>query len=137
MLTTFWKLPMPSAALARGGPEFEERPGRELGLRLAFQTDAGDRATLLVFEGVEGFKTTYGRARGVAMLEAHERLLELGATPWLHELSANLRWKQEDPTGLAHLMINFAEGPCYEVICRGFRLEDGARPPRPTPRPRS
>lgn len=35
----------------------------------------------------------------------------------------NLRQHGADATGLTHLMINFEDGPCYEVICRSHRLE--------------
>jgi hypothetical protein len=80
---------------------------------------------VLVFEGVEAFKVTHYHARSDAMLEAYARLIDLGRTPWLSEVCANLERHRDDrgTTGLAHLMINFDDGPCYEVVCRSYRIE--------------
>jgi hypothetical protein len=50
-------------------------------------------------------------------------LVDLGETEWLSEVAASLQQHHEDTTGLVHLMINFDDGPCYEVICRSHRLE--------------
>lgn len=125
MPTTLWQLPVPSTALEGGGPVFQKRPRREVALRMSYETDAGEQELALVFEGVEAFKATYYRARGDSMLESYDRLTDLGRTSWLSEVSTNLRRHGDDPSGLAHLMINFDDGPCYELICRSHRL-DGA-----------
>ena len=124
---TLWQLPVPSTALLDGGPVFEKRPRREIALRMSYETDAGVEVVALVFERVEAFKVTYDRARGDWMLEAYDRLVDLGQTSWLGELSANLKQHGTDATGLAHLIINFDDGPCYEVICRSHRLTPPAK----------
>lgn len=123
MNKTIWALPVPSTALLEGGPEFEKRPRRELALRMSYETDDGARAVVLVFEGVEALKITYDRARGKEMLEAYDCLLDCGETSWLEELRGNLRHHGGNEEGLVHLMINFDDGPCYEVACRFHRLE--------------
>lgn len=123
MAKTLWQIPVPSTALLDGGPVFEKRPRRALALRMSYETDEGERVVALVFEGVEAFKVAYDRARGDWMLEAYDRLVDLGQTAWLAETSGNLRHHGEDTDGLRHLMINFDDGPCYEVICRSHRLE--------------
>jgi hypothetical protein len=61
------------------------------------------------------------------MLEAYDRLIDLGQSRWLGEIARNLEQHGEDTMGLSHLMINFDDGPCYEMICRSHRLEALAR----------
>jgi len=123
MAKTLWHLPVPSTALLDGGPVFEKRARREVALRMSYETDDGEQVVALVFEGVEAFKVTYDRARGDSMLEAYDLLADQGQTSWLSEVSGNLKQHGGDVVGLAHLIINFDDGPCYEVICRSRRLE--------------
>lgn len=124
---TLWQLPVPSTALLDGGPVFEKRPRREVALRMMYETDEGEQVVALVFDGVEALKVTYDRARGDRMLEAYDRLVDQEQTAWLDEISGNLKQHGGDVVGLTHLMINFDDGPCYEVICRSHRLESVAR----------
>lgn len=127
MAKTIWQLPVPSTALLDGGPVFEKRARREIALRMSYETDDGVDVVALVFEGVEAFRVTYDRARGDWMLEAYVRLVDLGQTSWLSEISGNLTQHGADAAGLAHLIINFDDGPCYEVICRSHRLEPATK----------
>jgi hypothetical protein len=122
MAKMLWQLPVPSTALL-GDPVFEIRLRREVALRMSYETDEGERVVALVFDGVEALKVTYYRARGDGMREAYDRLVDQGQTAWLGEISGNLKQHGGDAIGLAHLMINFDDGPCYEVICRSHRLE--------------
>lgn len=101
----------------------EKRLGREVALRMAYETETEVREVALIFEGVEAFRVTYDRARGDAMLEAYDCLLSLGRTPWLVDVSENLERHGASPIGLDHLIINFDDGPCYEVICRSHRID--------------
>jgi hypothetical protein len=57
------------------------------------------------------------------MAEAYDRLIDRGVTAWLADVVANLGLYDQDASGLVHLMINFDDGPCYEFLCRGFRVE--------------
>lgn len=123
MARTLWQLPVPSTALIGGGPVFEKRVRREVALRMAYETEAGEQAVAVVFEGVEAFKVTYDRARCDSMHEALDRLTDQGETSWLGEVSGSLRHHGVAATGLAHMRINFDDGPCYEVICTSYRLE--------------
>jgi hypothetical protein len=123
MAKTLWQLPVPSTALLDGGPVFEKRLGREITLRMSYETEESVQAVVLVFAGVEAFKVTYDRARGDWMLEAYDRLVDQGQTSWLGEITGNLRQHGADAAALTHLIINFDDGPCYEVICRSHRLE--------------
>jgi hypothetical protein len=131
MTQTLWRLPVPSTALLDGGPVLEKRAHREVALRMSYESDAGVQVTALVFEGVEAFKVTYDRARGDWMLEAYDRLLSHGESAWLGEISGNLKRHGGEAAALAHLMINFDDGPCYEVVCRSHRLD--VRPGYPIP----
>jgi hypothetical protein len=122
-----WQLPVPSTALLDGGPVFEERMGREIALRISYETEDEVETVALVFVGVEAYKVTYDRARGDEMLEAYDRLLDQGETSWLGEITGNLRQHGADAATLTHMIINFDDGPCYEVICRSHRLESATQ----------
>ena len=93
---------------------------------MAHEDGTGIRRIALVFDGVEAYKTTYYHARGPETLEAYDRLVSLGATSWLAEISACLERYGDSLAGLEHLMIDFDDGPCYEMICRGHHLERSA-----------
>ena len=123
MITTLWNLPVPSNALLDGGPVLEKRPRRELALCMGYEVDDGQKKIALVLEGVEAFKVTYYRARSDSMLTAHDRLVDLGRTTWLDEVTSNLAHHGADTYGLTHVMVNFDDGPCYEVICRSHHIE--------------
>jgi hypothetical protein len=82
------------------------------------------QTSTLVFEGVEAFKGTYFRARDRAMLDAYDRVVDSGSTPWLQTIVANLQRNGESWQGLTHFMITFDDGPTYEFIARGFRIDD-------------
>jgi hypothetical protein len=127
MAKTLWQLPVPSTALLDGGPVLEKRPGREVALRMSYETDEGGQVVALVFEGVEAFKVTYDRARGDWMLKAYDCLMDTQLPSWLSEIIGNLRQHGGDTSGLSHLIINFDDGPCYEVICRSHRLESATK----------
>ncbi|MFO0631444.1 MAG: hypothetical protein U0168_01200 [Nannocystaceae bacterium] len=127
MAKTLWQLPVPSTALLDGGPTFEKRPRREVGLRMSYEHDDRVDVVGLLFEGVEAIKITFDRARSDSMLEAYDRLMDQGQTSWLDEVVENLSRHGADSTGLAHLIVNFDDGPCYEVICRSYRLESATK----------
>ena len=67
MPTTLWNLPVPSTALLGAGltREASRSRGRD---QLAHETDEGSREIVVVFEGVEAFKSTYYRAGDASML---------------------------------------------------------------------
>lgn len=117
-----WELPVPSSSLG-GGPEFTMRPGRLVALRIAHEAFDGDEACVeLTFDGVEAFRVTHRRARHPSMREAYDRLIERRATPWLDEVRALLESDGGDARGLAHYVINFDDGPCYEVLARSWQV---------------
>jgi hypothetical protein len=61
------------------------------------------------------------------MLEAYDKLVDRAPSAWLDEVCANLRTNGTNGAqaqGLRHLMINFDDGPAYEVVCRSFCVED-------------
>jgi hypothetical protein len=78
----------------------------------------------MVFENGEALKCTYYNARTLAMVKlAYDCVVDLGMGNWLAEIRTLLTATKVDPTGLRHLMIYFDEGPCYEFVCRSFRVE--------------
>jgi hypothetical protein len=120
-----WTLPVPSTAILDGGPVFEERLGREVVLRFSYEgSDDARRTSSVVFRGVEAYKCTYYRARDASMLEAYDKLVDRGPSAWLDEVSANLKKNGADTQGLVHLLINFDDGPAYEIVCRAFGVEE-------------
>lgn len=78
-----------------------------------------------MFQGVEAFKWTYLTALAAAHIQAYDKIVDCGSTVWLGDVSANLRRRSLKAEGLVHLMITFDDGPCYETVCRSFRIEEG------------
>jgi hypothetical protein len=116
-----WTLPFPSSGLS--GVDFEKLPGR----RCSLACDDGEgSAARLVFEGVEAFKCTYHNACTLEMVETYDKLADLGRTSWLDSVRRQLAGSGADVDSLRHLMIYFDDGPCYEFICRGFRVGEEA-----------
>ena len=113
-----WKLPFPSSGLS--GVDFQKLPGRVC----ALTCDDGENSPVrVVFEGVEAFKCTHLKACTVEMVETYDRLSDLGRTEWLESVREQVSVFGEDVDALRHLMIFFDDGPCYEFICRGFKVE--------------
>jgi len=127
MSMILWDLPVASTALLDAGPVLEVRPRRLIALRMAFEVIDGEREATLLFEGVEAYRVTHYRARSDAMLAAYDRLIDLGASEWLADVREALITHGGDATGLAHLQINFDDGPCFEFICRTHRVEERRR----------
>lgn len=134
MATKLWEIPVPSTALIHG-PALTTGPGREVAIAMTYETPGSDGKTtrVVAFRGVEAFRVTYYRARSDSMLDAYDALVDLGPTAWLAEVCANLAKHAADAAGLAHLMLNFDDGPCYEVLCRSHvvatteRAQDAAQ----------
>jgi hypothetical protein len=85
--------------------------------------DAPERIAL-IFEGVEAFQFSYLLACTPAMLDAYAKLVDRGSTEWLTSIqSAVSRNGGAFSPQLKHLMILFDDGPCYEAVCRSFRIE--------------
>ncbi len=125
-LIVLWTLPVPSTSLLDGGPAFEKRLGRDVAIRFSYESEDDSRSSgALVFQGVEAFRCTYHRARDASMLEAYDKLVDRGSSAWLEEICGNLMRNGGDARGLLHLMIDFDDGPAYEVVCRSFRVENG------------
>ncbi len=119
-----WTLPVPSTALLDGGPVFEKRLGREVGLRFSYEgEDDARRSGSVIFQGVEAFKCTYYLARDASMLDAYDKLVDRGSSAWLEDVRTNLKRNGGDAQGLVHFMIGFDDGPTYEVVCRSFCVE--------------
>jgi hypothetical protein len=116
-----WKLPFPSSGLS--GVYFQMLLGRSCALVC---DDDENSPVRIVFDGVEAFKCTYHNSCTVEMVETYDRLSDLGRTPWLDSVRRQLSRSGETVEALRHLMIYFDDGPCYEFICRGFRVEDEA-----------
>lgn len=135
MSNILWTLPFPSSS---GNTTFAALPKRDAAI-IAEGDDDGEAITLrIVFEKVEAFKCTHYRARTPEMRIAYDKIVDLGETSWLTEVRNQLR-QNGDPVEssaspgtlkkLAHLMINFDDGPCYEFICRSYRVEQLAIDP--------
>lgn len=119
-----FRLAQPSSGLS-SGPDLAQLPKRVL--RISYADEGADGAPVehrIVFSGTEAFRVTYYEARGEAMLAAYDRLVDCGRTVWLSEVEQILVQRSASRAGqLVHYMINFDDGPCYEVLATGYRLE--------------
>jgi hypothetical protein len=121
---TLWELPVPSTAILGSGPRFEKRQGRVCALVFDIEEKDDQTASIqIVFTGVEAFKCTYFNACEVDALKAYDKLVDRGRTEWLANVEHNLTRMADAASGLAHLMIYFDDGPCYEFVCRGFEIK--------------
>lgn len=121
-----WTLPVPSTALLHGCT-FEKLPWRTCALTCEYE-DEGDRviSLRLLFEGVEAFKCTYGEACTLEMIRtAYDKVVDLGSSEWLSAVREQVgSYGDRKVEELKHLMIYVDDGPCYEFICRTFRVEE-------------
>jgi hypothetical protein len=125
MAEPLWTLPVPSTALFHG-VVFQKLLGRTCSLSCDYEDEDEDDKVVslqLLFDGVEAFKCTYYRACSLEMIEAYDKLTDLGCTEWLNDVKMQLDDSGEDTSELRHLTIYFDDGPCYEFICRSFRVE--------------
>lgn len=56
------------------------------------------------------------------MVEAYDKVVDCGETKWLNSIKKQLAEYKDNTSDLRHLMIYFDAGPCYEFICRSFRV---------------
>jgi hypothetical protein len=124
MVAELWIVP-PTSLLTE--PVFTPLLKRRCEMSFDFEgdDDGKPKKIRLLFEGVEAYKCTYLFSCAPEMFElAYGKLLDLGATPWLAELSKRYQSYCESirsvPHRLKHLMICFDDGPCYEIVCKGF-----------------
>ena len=129
MSKTLWTLPVPTAAILGAGATLDDKGGREVALSFSYETESDAVCDVaLVVVGVEAYRVTYHHAIEPSALEAYDRFIDRGATAWLDEVRANLRRSGDEHTSLFHAMILLDDGPCYEFICRGHRIESSERP---------
>ena len=117
-MPVLWKLPFPSSGLS--GVEFQQLARRSCSLAC---DDGENRPVRIVFDCVEAFKCTYHNACTVEMIETYDKLSDVGRTGWLESIRRQLSDFGEEVEALRHLMIYFDDGPCFEFICREFRVE--------------
>jgi hypothetical protein len=119
-----WQLPVAASALLHS-PEFVVLARRECALKLLIEDEDGTpKAITLQFAGVESYKCTYRTSCTASMFDlAYGKLVSLDST-WLDELRNVGRTNQATINALQHLMITFDDGPCYEIICRSWNIND-------------
>lgn len=117
---------MPATALTRG-PVLAQLPKRQCEVSFHIESeDGGEKRVAVVLEGVEGYKCTHLSSLSTEMISsAYGKLVRLGGTPWLAEVStlynSYCASARQTPKELQHLMLCFDDGPCYEAICTGFK----------------
>lgn len=130
MSKILWTLPFPSSS---GSTTLSVLPKRGLAITAEGVDEPESITVRIVFEKVEAYKCTYYMARIPEMQIAYDKIVDLGETNWLTEVKNQLRQYGDlvisSPSHgpldqLAHLMINFDDGPCYEFISRNFRVEE-------------
>lgn len=123
-MTELWQLPVAASALLTS-PEFVVLPRRECEMRLSIEGEDGDPVVLaLRFSGVEVYKCTFLTSCTADMFNlAYGRLVSLDSN-WLDEVRKTGKKSPEAVESLRHLMITFDDGPCYELICRSWKVNN-------------
>lgn len=121
MAEIVWKTTTPSTAFHKG-VVFSKLSGRKCSLEYSYEgeEDSSVISEKLVFGEVESFKCTYFSACSIEMIEAYDKIIDVGSSNWLAEIKHNLSETEADSSDLKHFRIYFDDGPCYEFICRSF-----------------
>jgi hypothetical protein len=119
-----WQLPVAASALLHS-PEFVVLQCRECASRLSFEGDDGStKAIALPFNGVESYKCTFMTSCTAAVFNfAYGKLVSFNST-WLDDVRSTGKKDQVTIDALQHLMVTFDDGPCYEIICRSWSIND-------------
>ncbi len=124
MIETVWTLPVTSTGLDYEA-DFQMLAGRACSLTCGYAIDDNRAVKLnLLFDGVEAFKCTHYHACTLDMIEAYDEVVDRGSTEWLGSIRERLSRYDENVSKLRHLMIYFDDGPCYEFICKEFRVAE-------------
>jgi hypothetical protein len=131
MAQTLGTLPVASTALL-SGVTFQMLLRRACALLCEYEDNNDDIVSLeLLFDGVESFRCTYMGACTVEMIRtAYGKVVDIGSTEWLtviRDRLVNSGYGSQNIEEVKHLMIYFEDGPCYEFICRSFRVEESAK----------
>ena len=127
------ELPVPSSWFITG-PKLEVRPRRTCVLAFTYEGEDANASIVgsqIIFEEVMAFKCTYLWGCSSEMIElGYDRLVDLGPTDWLKEIASVAVRVGNNVPKLHHLMIMFDDGPCYEFISKGYRMENLPRAPK-------
>ena len=95
-------------------------------MRYQYEGDDAVISQKMIFDGVEAFRCAYYRAVSADMIKiAYNRVVDLETTAWLSEIEDRLGYESKNNGSLRHLAVYFDDGPCYEFICKVFRVEIG------------
>lgn len=100
---------------ASASPTLRELPGRIVELHCG--------GSIVRFLAVQAYRVTQRDAMDGALFAAAEgAVVDRGATSWLAETEPHLDVRLWGPRDLRHLMVCPAGGPCYEFLCRDFKV---------------
>ena len=121
-----WKLPASSTDLI-DGPHLAELSKRHVRIWFRYDDDGETLNSEILFEGVEAFKCTYMTSVAVNLINvAYNKLVDMGKTTWLDDVmlinSEYIKHTGQNLPTLRHLAIYFDDGPCYEVVCKTFKI---------------
>jgi hypothetical protein len=123
MMNVLWKMPVSLDSLT-GVSGLRELMGRSCLLVLATKEDDGGDIQI-VFEGVEAYKVTFYHARCSLSTEvSFGELVDRGETDWLNGIKKCMIPGLDRPGKLYDLAFDSSDGPCYEFICRSYKIED-------------
>lgn len=123
-----WTLPVASTALLHGCA-FEKLLRRACALTCEYEDEDDKVVSLkLLFDGVEAFKCTYMEACTPEMIRtSYDKVVDLGSSEWLSAVREQVAsYGNRKVEELRHLMIYLDDGPCYEFICRTFRVDESS-----------
>lgn len=129
-----WETPVPSTSFIQD-TKLEMRGGREVAVLYSYESEDEVSVVMIneeiIFTGVEAFKVTYYNARDILSGPAYDKIVDCGETEWYLHIIAQLNEREQFGNSrtllkdLVHLMINFDDGPCYEIICHSFVIGHG------------
>ena len=123
MVDIIWKTSVPSTAFLQEA-KFLMLPKRKCTLEYSYEDEENFSVVFekLVFDRIESFKCTHYKACSLEMIEAYDKVVDVGKSSWLSEVKQNLSYVEENFNDLKHLRIYFDDGHCYEFICRSFEV---------------
>jgi len=120
-MKVLWKLPFPSSGAWT--TRFRQLPRRDCAIDFPKEPPQDHLNYLsILFSGVEAYKCTYFHAI-TSPAESYDSVVDLGGSEWLASIKEGMATHGDDTSQLRHLMITVDDGPCYEFICRSFRVE--------------
>ena len=124
MKTIILKLPFSSSAFMNG-ISFRDLPNRGTSFDFSYENELGEFVSgCIVFAGAVSIRITYFPAiTGEMIVDSYDRIVDMGMTRELIEVSAAISKNGKRELSLKHYRVCFDDGPCLDIICMKFELK--------------